>query len=499
MYKEAALDHTCLDVFGWATDFLFLVRNTPFLRQVARLCARIGSADVPDSVAAVLTCGGLLALHKESPKEQAARAARGLKPKLRPVNIGSALLKWSFKCALRDQAPQDAAKKMEHIQLGLGAGRGVERVAHLFTALWNKLYAHLGIDFENGFNDLSRQAMLHAVQKRCPQLTPLFNLFYARDSLCFFTVEGDVRVVLSQEGSRMGCVLGSFGFDLVVQDVYEAVQALLPAAPVKALTDDLNIAVPPQQYLQEQLRLCGEMFTTVRREAKRVAGLKVNMDKTKVLLPLGPDGRPYDLDTLVLPEGFPADLKLVVDGNKMGGAPVGPDAFVRAFTADALDGFTERLMALPGADPQVAHGLLRTCVSSAPVFLAQVTPPSSRTTCSSGLTRAWWSAPWRCWCCLGTRSWPAARHGASEPVSACNCPSDSREVAWPLWLCATPSRTSPLWHARRARTSCSPRTSTGSHVLRRTRTRACCRLWDRRRVSQRRWRIWYVERTRSCF
>ena len=64
LYKEAALDHTCLDVFGWATDFLFPVRHTPFLCQVARLCARIGSADVPDCVAAVLTCGGLLALHK---------------------------------------------------------------------------------------------------------------------------------------------------------------------------------------------------------------------------------------------------------------------------------------------------------------------------------------------------------------------------------------------------------------------------------------------------
>ena len=228
-------------------DFLFPVRNTPFLRQVARLCARIGSAEVPDCVAAVLTCGGLLALHKESPKQQADRAARGLKPKLRPVNIGSALLKWSFKCALRAPAPQDAAKKMEHIQLGLGAERGVERVAHLFTALWHKLYAVLGIDFENGFNALLRQAMLHAVHKRCPQLTSLFNLFYARDSLCFFTVGGEVRVVLSQEGSRMGCVLGSFGFDLVVQDVYEAAQALLPAAVVKALTDDFNAAVPPQQ------------------------------------------------------------------------------------------------------------------------------------------------------------------------------------------------------------------------------------------------------------
>ena len=82
-----------MDVFGWATDFLFPVRNTPFLCQVAPLCARIASADVPDCVAQLLTCGGLLALHKGSPKQQANRAARGLKFKLRPVNIGLALLK----------------------------------------------------------------------------------------------------------------------------------------------------------------------------------------------------------------------------------------------------------------------------------------------------------------------------------------------------------------------------------------------------------------------
>ena len=61
--------------------------------------------------------------------------------------------------------------------------------------------------------------------------------------------------------------------------------------------------------MQEQLKLCGELFTAVRSEAKRVAGLKVNMDKTKVLLPLGPGGRSYDLDTLVLPEGFPSQEK----------------------------------------------------------------------------------------------------------------------------------------------------------------------------------------------
>ncbi len=78
----------------------------------------------------------------------------------------------------------------------------------------------------------------------------------------------------------MGCVLGSFGFDLVVQDVYEAAQALLPAAPVNyQVTDDLNRCASAAVF-EEQLKLCGGTFTTVRREPKRVAGLKVNMDKT---------------------------------------------------------------------------------------------------------------------------------------------------------------------------------------------------------------------------
>jgi hypothetical protein len=137
VYKEAAGPHLPRrDRLG---DRLLPGPQHALPAPVARLCARIGSADVSDSVAAVLTCGGLLALHKESPKEQAARATRGLKPKLRPVNIGSALLKWSFKCALRGQALQDAAKKTEHVQLGLGAKRGVVRVSHLFTALWKAL------------------------------------------------------------------------------------------------------------------------------------------------------------------------------------------------------------------------------------------------------------------------------------------------------------------------------------------------------------------------
>jgi hypothetical protein len=43
--------------------------------------------------------------------------------------------------------------------------------------------------------------------------------------------------------------------------------------------------------------------------------------------------------------------------------------------ADTLDGFKERIMALPGMDLQVGYGLLCMSVFLAPVFLSQVTPP----------------------------------------------------------------------------------------------------------------------------
>ena len=118
LYRLATQERTSVDTFGWASDFLFHVRNTPFLRKLGQLTARIASGNVPDCFAIVLTCGGLLALHKESPKEQAERLSQGL-PKIRPVNIGSCL-KWAFKLALLLKPAQRAAKGLQPIQMALG-------------------------------------------------------------------------------------------------------------------------------------------------------------------------------------------------------------------------------------------------------------------------------------------------------------------------------------------------------------------------------------------
>ncbi len=54
-----------------------------------------------------------------------------------------------------------------------------------------------------------------------------------------------LHVVLSQDGSRIGCVLGSFGFDLVVHNIYESAQALQPTTVIRALKDDFNSVVSP--------------------------------------------------------------------------------------------------------------------------------------------------------------------------------------------------------------------------------------------------------------
>jgi hypothetical protein len=171
----------------------------------------------------------------------------------------------------------------------------------------------------------------------------------------------------------MGDVLGSFGFDLVAADVYDAVAARFPMLVPKALTDDLNIGIPPAP-LQDLLALGGQAFEFIRTKSKSIAGMKLNAGKSYLLLPLQ-DGQQVDLTQLDPPPDFPADLKLEARGLKLGGAPIGTDEYCSEFVAKRLSELEERLTALPGINPQVGMALLRVCVASGPVYLAQVTPP----------------------------------------------------------------------------------------------------------------------------
>ena len=129
----------------------------------------------------------------------------------------------------------------------------------------------------------------------------------------------------------MGDVFGSFGFDLVAQDIYEAVLSQHQQVIARALTDDLNMAIPPAS-LPDTLATAANIFNLVRDESLRIAGLRLNSGKCFLLLPPDEDGSHVDATQITAssPQDFPPDLTIVTDGLKICGAPIGTDEFCRS-------------------------------------------------------------------------------------------------------------------------------------------------------------------------
>ena len=376
LFTQAAKRRAASDCFGWSASLLFPLRGQrkrgrfiPFIHQLARLVARIASAQVPAILGDILTCGNLVALHKLNAAEQVEAATQGRPPSLRPVNQGCNLLKWALKLAVRSQAALAAARGLEPLQSGL-AKRGPEAFCHSLRALREQGYAILKTDFLNGFNAISRQAVLDAVQRRCPQLTSLFNLFYTVAGACFFTVDEAVEIIWSAEGVRMGCPLGSFGFDLALQAVLERVAERNPDMVVRALTDDCKLAVLlPAEPAEANATLhrLRDALSSLAEHAQEALSLSLNIDKCALLLPHGHSAT--DFDCFV-------GIKVTALGMRVAGAPIGDDGFCAEFVGLKVDAAVEKVRSLRGIDPQVGVLLLRKCCMPALNYLAQVVPPS---------------------------------------------------------------------------------------------------------------------------
>ena len=187
----------------------------------------------------------------------------------------------------------------------------------------------------------------------------MFNTFYALDSMCFFFVDGKIKIIWSTDGSRMGCVLGSFGFDLTVEDIYEAVDEKYPELKKKALTDVFTIGVPPPESPEETQNtweLCGEVFRFIADESMKVAGLSLNFSKCHALAPaaIGDPNLKNAEDLLTLPKG----TSLEREGIRLAGAPIGTDNFCRKYIIVQVRDATSKMKALEGIDPQTGFNLL---------------------------------------------------------------------------------------------------------------------------------------------
>jgi hypothetical protein len=377
LFKLAGKRRPSEDCFGWSACLLYPLRGQrtrgrfiPFIQQVARLVSRIACANVPTIFGSILSCGDLLALHKLDAAEQIKAREDGILPSLRPVNKGCNFLKWALKLAVRSPPARAAALSLEPLQSGL-AKRGPEAFCHSLRALREKGFAILKLDFRNGFNAISRQAVLDAVQRRCPQLTALMNLFYTVEGACFFIVDDVVETIPSAEGVRMGCPLGSFGFDLALQDVLERCVHSQGAAGVvlRSLTDDCNLALqlPDDPALAHAtLVRLHTVLTAFAADAKATLNLDLNLDKCSLLLPPRHS---------VAPACFNG-IRVATRGFKVAGAPIGDDAFCADFIGRRVTEALAKIHTLKGIDPQVGMLLLRLCCMPLLNYLAQVTPPS---------------------------------------------------------------------------------------------------------------------------
>jgi hypothetical protein len=304
---------------------------------------------------------------------------QGLNPRERPINQGSLLLKLAFDVALHSDDATHAARQLEPIQQGVGAKRGMEVISHLCTTMYSEGYAILKLDATNGFQEIKRASLHEAVAKRCPSLLPLFQKYYTKESLCFFTLDDGVRLIKSNEGARIGCKMSSFGFGLTVQDAYEDVARFLllerDGSCIKAATDDIVIFLKAHKGRGAALHAkVVAVLDLVNKGAGRV-GLSFANDKAQLLLP-----KDWTLADVSLPIGLAVRSNTFEDpglrGMQVVGTPVGSADFCSTFVQTTLNDMLVDAESLLELHPQCATKILRDCVCPAPAYLAQVCHPS---------------------------------------------------------------------------------------------------------------------------
>ena len=376
------------DVFGWSMGILHCVAGhktkgpDDITHQVARLISLIANCKAPPALTHMLTTGYLTPTNKIPYKEQTERIEAGHDPLVRPVNSGSCILKAALRLAAASPSGTKAIRSLQPVQFGQGVRSGPELVTHLARAL-NKLgYIITTQDVVNAFNAMNRQALLDTVHTKWPEAVNIFNTYYGIDSDCLYASIADnaefiYHIFLSKQGTRMGCVLGTIGFNLVADIVYRHMTTKFPHFELFSLTDDCISGIPPPpngdnsteawtgrlaeytDYLAEYDSI-GNPLGLFRHGSKGWAQLPPNV--------------PLDLDNYPLP-----GTQTTRDQIKLAGTYVGPDAGVKQGTANRLAVAHDRFKAITEvgkAEPQMGLRLATDCGACAFDYVPRTTPPS---------------------------------------------------------------------------------------------------------------------------
>ncbi len=187
---------------------------------------------------------------------------------IRPIAVGSTLRRIASKIACKS-VQDEVSSYFNPIQLGYGTKGGCEAATHAArTYITNQLTSDkiiLKVDFENAFNSIERDEMLHRVKDTIPQLYPFLYQSYSSQSILTF---GN-KIINSSVGAQQGDPAGCLYFSLKIHPIITKLSSELNVWYL----DDGTLGGSPDQVMADLIAI---------KEYCEPFGLRINPGKCEL-------------------------------------------------------------------------------------------------------------------------------------------------------------------------------------------------------------------------
>ena len=384
--RKAGINETPQGFFGWADDLYRTTRGRRLdapcnlMAERSRLQAILARPHLKDVIAFTLITASITALNKVSAANQDALKANGKPSSLRPVQSGANLPKATFNAAIRSPTGKALESRLKVLNVGMGEKSGCEIMATRAraSAASNKIVCTN--DVVNAYGTFKRQSLFNALPEEWPEGAHLFHNYYSIRGVSIFSYKDEngiptLFVTPSEEGSRQGCVLGTYAFCIPMHKVYKQLdEEFRPrGVSLQAVIDDVVPAftVLDHNNIVTTYDLIAEWHTRYDALANP-HNIKRHPDKGKMFLQPHHPPPPQDHPILTL-------TKVSREGLTVVGAHIGTDSDVTAAAVNKAHKLMPRLDAivkLAAYNAQAATGLIMNSACNALSYLAKVTPPS---------------------------------------------------------------------------------------------------------------------------
>jgi len=298
----------------------------------------------------------------------------------RPLGIGEGWYRLLWRIVM-GKVGAELGRNLMPNQLAVGVKGGCEIGARLAQVAYDidvdqveggEKMCLIQLDLENAFNLQGRRKIYDSLKERCPGLVRGFRTLYGFKSLLY--LGSGEWVGESGKGVRQGCPGATGLFTCGEQDTLLALhQAALEAKEVtrsslpagaSGFADDMTVFIG-EKGVNEVIFKAQEIFGRNR----------VRLKEAKCRILVHP-GRKEKLDRIGGHGRVTRPLyKVVDDGIKVLGTPVGTEAYRSKMLRAAFETMAKPLPALTRVHPQSAFTLLQLCFNARPCFLTRVSEP----------------------------------------------------------------------------------------------------------------------------